>query len=369
MSFTPSYRLHKPSGRAVVTIHGKHHYLGPYGSAESKLKYKELIRGFLDPGYTPPVKRGKAPTISELLPLYYSYIDSYYVKNGQQTHQVSLIKLACKVLEECFGKSEAGSFGPLKLKTCRDMFILKGLCRNECNRRTILIKQFFQWLCENEMIPPTVYHGLESVKNLQQGRSAAPDHDPVAPVADDHITVVLSHVSEQVALMIDLQRTTGMRPNEVVSMSKYCLDMSQAQWLYTPIHHKTEHHGKARVIPLNDRLQQALTPLLLRSPTGPLFRPIDAHKGHHGQARSPKSKAEGFTVVSYRQAIWRACKKAGIPNWSPNQLRHKGLTEIRDEFGLDGARAVGGHSKITTTENYTREQDLAKARDITRKRG
>ncbi len=31
----PKYPLHKRSGRAVVTIHGKDHYLGPHGSGES----------------------------------------------------------------------------------------------------------------------------------------------------------------------------------------------------------------------------------------------------------------------------------------------------------------------------------------------
>ena len=31
----PSYRLHKPSGRAVVTLNDRDHYLGPYSSPES----------------------------------------------------------------------------------------------------------------------------------------------------------------------------------------------------------------------------------------------------------------------------------------------------------------------------------------------
>ena len=39
----PSYRLHKPSGQAVVTLSGKDHYLGLYGSPESTEKYAALI--------------------------------------------------------------------------------------------------------------------------------------------------------------------------------------------------------------------------------------------------------------------------------------------------------------------------------------
>src|SRR5262249_28593571 len=39
----PSYRLHKPTGKAVVTLNGKDVYLGPYGSPESKAEYRRRI--------------------------------------------------------------------------------------------------------------------------------------------------------------------------------------------------------------------------------------------------------------------------------------------------------------------------------------
>ncbi len=42
----PSYRRHKASGQAIVTIRGKDHYLGKFDSAESRLKYEELIAGY-----------------------------------------------------------------------------------------------------------------------------------------------------------------------------------------------------------------------------------------------------------------------------------------------------------------------------------
>ena len=35
----PSYRLHKASGQAVVTLCGRDLYLGPHGSPESRSKY------------------------------------------------------------------------------------------------------------------------------------------------------------------------------------------------------------------------------------------------------------------------------------------------------------------------------------------
>lgn len=47
-SILPSYRLHKASGQAVVTIRGKTHYLGVFGSDDSRRKYGEFL-WFLNP--------------------------------------------------------------------------------------------------------------------------------------------------------------------------------------------------------------------------------------------------------------------------------------------------------------------------------
>jgi hypothetical protein len=41
--FVPSLRKHKSTGQAVVTINGKDHYLGRYGTAASKAEYDKLI--------------------------------------------------------------------------------------------------------------------------------------------------------------------------------------------------------------------------------------------------------------------------------------------------------------------------------------
>ena len=50
-----------------------------------------------------------------------------------------------------------------------------------------------------------------------------------------------------------------------------------------------------------------------------------------------------YTRHSYRVAVQRACKRAGIEPWSPRQLRHTRATAIRKAFGLEAAKAVLGH--------------------------
>jgi hypothetical protein len=39
----PSYRRHRASGQAVVTINGQDVYLGPHGTAASKREYDRVL--------------------------------------------------------------------------------------------------------------------------------------------------------------------------------------------------------------------------------------------------------------------------------------------------------------------------------------
>ena len=46
----PSYRLHKPSGQAVVTIDGRDLYLGRHDTPASRAEYDRLIAEWLAGG-------------------------------------------------------------------------------------------------------------------------------------------------------------------------------------------------------------------------------------------------------------------------------------------------------------------------------
>jgi integrase len=67
-------------------------------------------------------------------------------------------------------------------------------------------------------------------------------------------------------------------------------------------------------------------------------------------------------------AIQRACRRAGIPVWSPHRLRHTRATLIRQQYGLEGAKAVLGHTDTKITEIYA-ERDLELASRIMREIG
>jgi hypothetical protein len=70
---TPSYRLHKPSGQAVVTFSGKDHYLGRFGSPESREAYDRLVAEWLANRRCPAplsCERIEPISISQLLDAY-----------------------------------------------------------------------------------------------------------------------------------------------------------------------------------------------------------------------------------------------------------------------------------------------------------
>jgi integrase len=72
------------------------------------------------------------------------------------------------------------------------------------------------------------------------------------------------------------------------------------------------------------------------------------------QRKKPRARPWGecYTDISYRRAVHRACKKAKVPQWSPNRLRHTRASEIRQRYGLEAAQVVLGHTKADVTQVY-----------------
>src|SRR5271157_5893726 len=197
-------------------------------------------------------------TVNEMSDRFIEWAASYYLKDGKPTSQVIMIRLSLDVLRGLYGREPASTFGPLVLKECREHFIKSGFVRTECNRRTRIIRQAFRWAVENELIPAVNLEALKAVKGSPKGRSAAHESDPVRPVPDAHVDAILPHVSGQVRAMVEMERLTGMRPNEVVQMTTGCLSMAGPCWEYTPPHHKTEHFEKGRMIMIGPKAQEVL---------------------------------------------------------------------------------------------------------------
>lgn len=91
----PKYSRHKASGQAVVTIQGKDHYLGRFGSPASKLEYDRLIGEWMAAGR--PIYATPAPqalTIVELIVRYWDYAKVHYIKDDRPTSEQHCIRSA-----------------------------------------------------------------------------------------------------------------------------------------------------------------------------------------------------------------------------------------------------------------------------------
>ena len=182
--------------------------------------------------------------------------------------------------------------------------------------------------------------------------------------------------------MIQLQLVTGMRPGEACIMRLVDIDRSADVWAYKPKSHKTQHHGRERIVFLGPKAQALIQPFLTADRERYLFSPQNAEADRNAArrenrqspmtpsqaARQSKAKpiraaGECYHRQSYTKAIARACKLAGVDLWSPNRLRHNAATELRREFGLEAARTVLGHSESDTTQCYA-EFDFDTARRV-----
>lgn len=211
---TPNYRLHRPSGQAVVTLDGRDFYLGPHGTEASRAEYDRLVGEWLANHRRLPQTKAADLSIHELLVAYLRWADSYYRESAEPEN----IRYTIRPLAALYGHTPAADFGPLALKTVRQRMIEDGLCRREINKRIGRIVRIFKWAVENELLPGSVVHALKAVAGLRRGRSEVRESEPVKPVPAAFVEAIRPHVLPQVWAMIELQRLTGMRPGEVVAL-------------------------------------------------------------------------------------------------------------------------------------------------------
>lgn len=349
----PSYRLHKSSGQAVVTLNGRDYYCGPHGDPESRQVYDELIAKWLAHGRRMPgaiEDPDQAITVNELVVAFWDYAGTYYrTPDGKQTTAISNFRSAITPLIEVFGDTEVDAFGPRSLKALQQDMIGRGWCRTNINRQISKIKTVFKWGVSEELVPGPLYQSLLAVSGLRAGRSEARESAPVRSVPLDLVDPIKDHVSRQVWAMIQLQLLSGARPGEVVGLKPSDIDQSDEVWVCVLDQHKTAHHGHHRVLYFGPRAQVVIKPFLNgRQDDEPLFCPTEAESERratrHKQRKTPLScgnrpgtnqknnptvtAREAYDVASYRRAITRGCDLAFPP---PDHLAR---------IKVDGAKGV-----------------------------
>ena len=272
----PKYRKHRSSGQAVVNLSGVDHYLGPHGTKTSRLEYDRLVAEWLQNGRQLRPAAECSLTVVEVMAAYVRHARGYYRKGDRLTSEYAGIIYSLRILKELYGRVPVAEFGPLSLQTVRQKMIEAGSSRGVVNQNVGRIRRMFKWAAAEELIPAGVPQALSMVAGLRQGRTAARETAPVPPVDDATVDATLPYLPTIVADMVRLQRLTGMRPAEVCILRPCDLDRSGDVWTYTPESHKTQHHGRSRVVFIGPKGQAVLLRYLARDPLTYCFRPCDS---------------------------------------------------------------------------------------------
>ena len=375
----PKYCRHKTWDLAYVRIGGRVKYLGPYNSPESLEGYSRLVAEFAAaPTSVEKVIAAAAEpevmTVTVLCDSYLTFAEGYYRKDGRLTDQIGNVRRAIRMLRTLYSSTPAADFGPLGLKAIQaHMLANPGIhpknklpihyTRGTINSTCDCIRRIFRWASSEELLPETIWNALKSVAGLKKGRCpAAREPAPVLPVADYVVDWTLPHLPFVVRDMVQFQRLTGARPGEVCRLRPVDLDRTFKVWRYRPASHKTEHHGRERIVFIGPRAQAILLPYLDgdRNVAAYCFSPAESEAkrlevrsrtrktplrygnrpGTNRKASPKRTPAACYNKDSYRRAIAKAINKANrqaeqkarleqiqvdlIPLWKPNQLRRSG---------------------------------------------
>jgi integrase len=355
----PSYRKHRQSGQAVVTLRdqaGHRHdiLLGRYCTKESKREYRRIIAEWEENDYTYSPHPTADMALNELILAYMKHVETYYRHgDGSPTSEVDNQRLALRPLKALYGHTAAAEFDSVALEVVRGQMVRDGRCRTRVNKDVARIKRLFRWAGAKKLVPSSVFHDLECLEGLRAGRSEARETPPVLPVPRNIVEQTLTVMLPTLADMVRVQLECGMRPGEICAIRVIDIDMNDPSgiWLYRPAQHKTQHLGHERVIPIGRKAQEIIRRHFKTDLQAYLFTPADVMAEYHAQQRqnrktpvqpsqqdrrkrNPKRRpSQMYAKSSYANAVADACDKAfPPPERLRPQIKENGKRETHKEY-------------------------------------
>lgn len=379
-------------GAAYAYVGNRQKYFGSYEDPETHKRFAHFLQLWeANGGQAPPEPQEVADlTCETLVALYLTYCEKHYRRpDGRPTGETQQVAYTAKPMLDLYRKLPASSFTIHCLKRVRQEMVKSGLSRKTVNQRVWRIRRMFRWAAEEEHVGPEILASLAVLRSLQEGRTDARETEKVRAVSEEHFQQILPFLRTPVRAMAEFQWWTGARPGEVRELcTKDISQMDQDVWLYEPPIHKTSHRNKNRFIGIGPRAQAVLKPILMRvpkpDPSQPLFRPCDAMRERHHLARANRKTplrsgtvelpakgvggsdqrfAPQYSSSAYRHAIQRACRRAGVPVFSPHQLRHSAANRLESALDKESARIVLNHSSLDATEVYL-DRDIRRALQV-----
>jgi integrase len=360
--------------RAVAPAGSK--YALPANKNNEQVAY-EIIWRWIEADQSPvPAIR----TVADLRKLYLAHCHDYYRRSdGTPTGEAANVEAATRLLVSRFGNIPADALHRSQIRQMIDEWISRGLARTTINKYTNIIKRMYRWASDDQgYVPASTYYDIAIVRNLTR-RSPAREPDPIGLPDEAAVDRTLTRLPLTLWRMVMLHRLTGMRSTELCIMRPCDIDQSGEIWVYTPAWHKEMHLGQERHVPLGPIAQWIIAPLMNRPPNAYLFSPREVMQerwqamrlnrkssvqpSQVNRSQGLRRYAERYDRRSYYLAVIRA--QGDDASWHPHQLRHAFITRVKRLWGVEAARASGGHASLDATEIYV-EKDLAMASDVAR---
>jgi integrase len=157
----------------------------------------------------------------------------------------------------------------------------------------------------------------------------------ITPPTGEHVMAVHALLPARYRLPLLVLDATGMRVGELESLSWGDVDEPRSRWRVSQAASKTRSARWVQVPPAVFRAVLELVPRDDRTAERPVF--------------------QGFGADRFRTAVTRACRAAGVPTFSPHDLRHRRISLLHLS-GVPWARIgehVGQRKLSTTADTYT----------------
>lgn len=155
----PSYRHHKRSGQAVVTLSGKDYYLGPHGTDASRIKYERLIARWIENGRKPiDVSDSNNELSSKAL------LAAYWRSQKQDCKDKELEQIKIEIVHflDLF-EGKADELAPSRLTTAAEKMRSEGVSHGEISKGIDRVQAIYRWGAERKLVLASVADAIESV--------------------------------------------------------------------------------------------------------------------------------------------------------------------------------------------------------------
>jgi integrase len=347
------------SGQARVTLNGKVHYLGAFGSLAAQQAYAELLAKWESNGRRPldptPDVEGIKP-VREVFRLWLAQLDASgrYQRNGAPTSARRRLLGRVEKFLKMHGSMPAHRLTERQLVTYRDELERTTLTRSGINCSVAAVKQGIRWGFERGHFTRDCWLSCSAVAPLSRTVAGHRDRKKAkrAPTPSE-VEAVAVAASPIVAAMLRVQFLLGSRPGELCAMRLADIDRSTipthgaATFRVPDSIAKTAHHGRSVRYAIPPSALAIIDAQPSRGPGAPVFEsPI----------RSANGKRQ-WSVGGYRNALLAACERAGVEAFSGHEVRHGTITLACAKYGAFAASSMANHGRLQTTEGYVHRDD------------